>query len=80
MRLGLIAALVLCVVLAPVGLFCLAFLLRLGMMESFDKYGTTFTLLVSAGLIPVFLAIAFLFDRQQARTLHSQEDRQSGLQ
>jgi len=75
-----LAGLIALVVLAPVGLFCLAFLLRLGMAQSLEVYGSTFTVLVSAGIVPVFLAIAYLFDRRQGQERHTQEARRSDWQ
>ena len=52
--------------LAPVGLFLIGILLKLGIEQSLTLYGTTFTVIAGLGFLPVCLGVAFLFDKQEA--------------
>lgn len=51
--------------LAFPGLFLFAIIVRLGLQQSYEVYGAGFTIIAGLGVLPVLLAIGFLFDKQQ---------------
>lgn len=67
MRTVILALVLLLLLLAPVGLVMVGIVLKLGLERSYEIYGPAFTIMAGLGLLPVLLAIAFLFDRQEQR-------------
>lgn len=48
-----------------VGVILSANIYRMGLEQSLDTYGTGFTIISGFGLFPLFLSLAFLFDKRQ---------------
>ena len=49
-----------------VGVYLSASIYRLGLIQSLEANGATYTFISGLGLVPLLISLAFLFDRGQA--------------